>query len=455
MTTLAPPTNTFVQDLGAGLVMRTCTPADAEVVADFNARMHSDNGPEAPNEDIRIWVRDLLTRPHPTVTPSDFLVVEDTATGAVVSSVMLIPQTWAYGGVPFGVGRPELVATVPEYRRRGLVRAQFDVVHRWSAERGHLVQAITGIPNYYRQFGYDMALNLDGGRSGYAAQVPPLKDGEAEPYRVRPARPDDLGFVAQVYAATVAQREPLTVVRDAAAWRFELDGRAPHGFAFVLRMIETPAGEPVGYLAHAPKAWTEGGPGVRIVAGTYELAPGQSWLAVTPSVIRYLWQFGQASAAEQGVSLQRFAFGLGADHPLYQVLPEALPVVRNAYAWYIRVPDLSGFVRHVAPVLEQRLARSLAAGHSGELKLNFYRGGLRLVLERGRLTGVEPWQSPSTQEEGSAAFPDLTFLQLLFGYRTLDELRHAYADCYAHGDANRYLLKTLFPKAATNLWAVG
>ena len=92
-------------------------------------------------------------------------------TGQIVSALCLIPQTWTYDRIVFGVGRPELVATDPRYRRRGLVRAQMDVVHEWSRERGHLVQAITGIPWYYRQFGYEMALALAGGRAGFAAHA--------------------------------------------------------------------------------------------------------------------------------------------------------------------------------------------------------------------------------------------------------------------------------------------
>jgi predicted acetyltransferase len=79
----------------------------------------------------------------------------------------LIPQTWTYAGVPFGVGRPEAVGTDPDYRRRGLIRMQFEVLHGKSAAMGHLVQGITGIPWYYRQFGYEYALDLDGGRIPY------------------------------------------------------------------------------------------------------------------------------------------------------------------------------------------------------------------------------------------------------------------------------------------------
>ncbi len=97
----------------------------------------------------------------------------------------LIPQTWTYAGIPFKVGRPELVGTLPEYRNRGLVRRQFDIIHQWSAEQGEKVQVITGIPYYYRLFGYEMAMNLGGGRAGFPTHIPRLKEGEAEPYHIR------------------------------------------------------------------------------------------------------------------------------------------------------------------------------------------------------------------------------------------------------------------------------
>ena len=125
--------------------------------------------------------------------------MEDIASGKIVSSLNLISQTWSYAGIPFGVGRPELVGMLPEYRNRGLVRLQFEVVHGWSAQRGELVQAITGIPYYYRQFGYEMGLDLDIGRFGYKPHVPRLKDGETESYRIRPAVEADLGFISSLY----------------------------------------------------------------------------------------------------------------------------------------------------------------------------------------------------------------------------------------------------------------
>ena len=164
--------------LGDGLVLRRSCAQDAEALADFNARVHSDEGMDKPDERLGAWTYDLMAKPHPTFKASDFTLVEEETSGRIVSAMNLIPQTWSFSGIPFKVGRPELVGTLPEFRNRGLVRRQFEVIHQWSEQNGDLVQAITGIPYYYRLFGYEMAMNLQGGRAGYPTHIPRLKEGE-------------------------------------------------------------------------------------------------------------------------------------------------------------------------------------------------------------------------------------------------------------------------------------
>jgi len=132
--------------LGDGLILRRSTAEDADALADFNAQIHSDEGPEKPDEKVWAWTHDLMARPHPTFRASDFTLVEESRSRKIVSAMNLIPQTWTYAGIPINVGRPELVGTLPEYRHRGLVRKQFDIIHQWSVENGDLLQAITGIP---------------------------------------------------------------------------------------------------------------------------------------------------------------------------------------------------------------------------------------------------------------------------------------------------------------------
>jgi len=440
---------TLIRDLGEGLILRRSTPADTEALVAFHSDVHRDPGMEEPEKFVGAWVQDLMTRPHPTFSPGDFTVVENTRTGKIVSSLCLISQTWSYGSVPFGVGRPELVGTDPDYRNRGLIRAQFEVIHSWSAERGEMVQAITGIPWYYRQFGYEMAMTLGGARISYRPQMPKLRDDELEPYHLRPATEADLSFIASIYEQA-ASRYPVACGRDEALWRYELAGRSTLNVnRHDLCIVETAAAQEVGMVVLSTRLWRN-----RVGVAAYELAPGISWTDVTPSVVRHLWALGDSWAAQDPEQeMERLIFWLGADHPVYRVFHEGLPQTLKPYAWYLRVPDLPGFLQHVAPVLEERIAGSLLPGYSGKLKMSFYRTGLRLVFERGTLAGVEPWQ-PTPDDGGDAAFPDLTFLQLLFGYRSLEELQHAFVDCWTGNDEARVLLETLFPKRPSDVWPV-
>jgi len=82
------------------------------------------------------WTRDLFEGRHPTFTPDQATVVEHRPSGTIVSSVLLVSQIWSFAGIGVRVGQPELVGTHVDYRGRGLVRAQFEVIHRWSAFPG-------------------------------------------------------------------------------------------------------------------------------------------------------------------------------------------------------------------------------------------------------------------------------------------------------------------------------
>jgi predicted N-acetyltransferase YhbS len=431
------------EDVGDGLELRRATAADVEALVAFNGEMHG--GPEGPDPYIAEQVRNLMAGEHPSASAGDFTVVVNQG-GDIVSSLVLLAEPWVYDGVPLAVGRIEFVATHPDYRRRGLVRRQMEVAHRWCAERGFPVQAISGIPNYYRRFGYEMALELWGGRAMYPSSVPALADGTEEPFRVRPAVEGDVPFLASVDEQTRG-RWLMAAVRDEGLWRHMLTDPREERHRPVLRIIERPDGQPVGYLAH------RGGPIQHsLIVDSYELARGMSWFDVTPSVLRYLKTTGEAlRKQDKPDSFSGIFFAFGTEHPMYRAIPDRLPRIREPYAWYMRVPDLPNFLRRISSVLESRLAASVAPGYTGELLLNFYEDGLRLTLANGRLETVEAW-TPDHPEDGDALFPGLSFLQLLFGRRSLSELEHAAVDCRAVAEKARVLLDAMFPKRPSSVW---
>jgi hypothetical protein len=77
-------------------------------------------------------------------------------------------------------------------------------------------------------------------------------------------------------------------------------------------------------------------------------------------------------------------------------------------------------------------------------------------FESGRLTEIGTYQ-PRYFFDGDAYFPDQSFLQLLFGYRSVDEIRHIRPDCLLERDSHEagILLNVLFPTRPSTVVPLG
>jgi predicted N-acetyltransferase YhbS len=456
MSDLAAP-----RDLGDGLTLRWASVVDRERIADFNAHAFRDEEDQAPLPWDRAMILDLMSGRHPLVGADDFVFVEDSATNTVVSSACLMRQRWEYEGIAFEVGRPEHVATDPGYRNRGLVRAIFAALHERSAAGDQPVQAITGIPYFYRQFGYEYALDLEGGRVAYPATIPAPPTDAPEPYTLRGATPDDIPFMRALYDRGRAGYAVSADVPEA-YWRYSF---APFGTSsaplgefnrqWSLRIIVDREGARAGYVRTGALLWGE-----NFYIWDLATSEGVPLRAAALATLRALQSAGaEAEVATRAIGqtdarFKQFFLCMERAHPLYAALGERVaPLATPPYAWYVRVPDLPAFLRLLTPVLERRLASSPMAAHSGELRIDFYRGGLRLAFERGQLRAIEPWQRPIWGERQQAGFPPLVFLQLLFGHRSLAELRHAYPDVRALPEATA-ILDALFPKRRSRIAAL-
>ena len=446
LTTMPAASATYRRDLGNGLIVRWSTAEDTENIAKLCSIVFRDKADEPANEFMRYWIHRLMRGDHPVMGPGDFGIVEDTRKkgNPLVACTCLWRHNWEYEDVPFAIGRPEIVGSDPAYRNRGLIRALFEMVHARSEAEGHLVQVITGIPYFYRQFGYEYALDLDGKRVTYLSLIPKLKEGESEPYTLRETTVEDIPLVMEYYNRRRAASIVWTDVSED-YWRYLLEGwkaQPERDKTDTLLMIVDATGAPEGHVLTTAK---RRGKGLNVWA--VDTAAGVNVQAVMPSVLRALQAYGlqMPTSKPDAEPLSEIRFMLGRTHPVYDVLGDALaPFQEKPYAWYVRVADLPAFIRHIAPALEQRLAQSILAGYTGEIKLDFYQGGLRLVFESGHLKCAEHWRAPIYEGNASAGFPPLVFLQVLFGHRTLDELKHVFPDVWVN-DEMQVVLKTLFP----------
>ena len=436
-----------------GLILRAATTDDIEAIANFNSGIHiGPDDPEGEGEMLRQWTRDIASEAHPTADVSLFTVVVDPAVdNKIVSSMCLIPQTWHYAGVPFKFGRPELVGTLDEYRNRGLVRAQFEWHHQWCAEHDILVQGITGIPFFYRQFGYEYALNLEGGIKANQENLPlKVKEGKVEPCAFREATIEDIPFLIECEQNS-ADRNLITVLRDAERWQYEIEGMHPNNIYYrKIVIITTPENTPIGFYVHPNSLW-----GKTVSITRLELNPGHHWMKLLPAILRNVWSNGQAMASQkEKEECKSIRLSFGETHPAYTLCKQWFKETNPPYAWYMRVGDLPRFLQIIAPALEKQLVNSAFHGHTGDLKLSFYKKGVQITFDNGKISSVSSWQ-PTKEDGGNANFPNLTFLQLLFGYRTIKEIHHILPDIYARDANSGELLKILFPKVKNEeLWMI-
>ena len=430
------------RSLGDGLVLRYAAPDDVDRLVEFFARVLTEDEAGKPDTRIGVWTRDVLTLNENDPSRPFAIMVEEEATHRVASALISIPQNWTYAGIPLLVGRPEPVGTDESFRNRGLVRALFEEFHRSSKARGDLLQGITGIPYFYRQFGYEMAVELGGSRSAYEAHVTTTAKVDKEGRGVRPAGREDIPFLQECYQAS-ASRYLLHGVLNPERWETELFKKHPDNLEkpgiFILESAEK---QPAGFFIVSSEM-----DGQAVVVRYVEIRAGLNWRSYMPLVLERSWAFGQELAQRIGTPCTRLNLALGSQHPAYLAAAEYLPEIRRPYNWYLRVPDLPELIRRITPEIEKRLAQSPFSDYSGKLKISFYKSDLHLDFQSGVLIKVEK-APPSVWHAADVCFPDLTFLQLLFGYRSSRELSEIFADCRV-SEKFIPLLDAIFPKQSS------
>ncbi|HYX49529.1 MAG TPA: GNAT family N-acetyltransferase, partial [Ktedonobacteraceae bacterium] len=272
----------ITRNLGNGLLLRWSNTEDTEELVYLNSMVFRDSEDAPPNTYLGNLVREFMSVRHPLMGTRDFVVVEDThrAEHRIVACTCFWSQVWEYEGISIGLGRPEIVATDPAYRNRGLVRALFEEIHSRSEAQGDLVQGITGISYFYRQFGYEYALNLGGRSVTNLSLIPRAK--EPEPYVLRDATESDIPFILALYdrrrresivSSPIEERWLLYHIKT---WNVIETDENWH-----LQILSDRAGTAIGFLLTTVVRW-----GKQAEVFALEITPESNMQAVLPSILR-------------------------------------------------------------------------------------------------------------------------------------------------------------------------
>lgn len=408
----------YQQMIGDNLILRTAADErDVERVAEFNGSIH---GPE-----IVSMTRNLFIH-HPNTQKEDLIFVEDEKSNQVVSSLCLIPWTWRYEDVEIPTGEMGIVGTLEEYRRRGLIHAQVEYFKRRLEERGCLLSHIQGIPYYYRQFGYEYALPLEGGLRLEIRHVPAPP---AIPFTFRLATLQDVPTLMQLYDEA-SQDLAIHTVRDEAIWQYLLTHSKGTETEQEIWIIQNTESRAIGYIC-VPKHHF----GEELVASEVSRM-GYNAAMATLHHLKTL----AVERNKPGIRLN-----LPANCTLMQLARSLDAYDMGTYAWQIHVPDFAALLCTLKPVFERRLGESPFAGLTKDVRISLYRETIQLRFETGKLVEVA---NLGFARGADVRVPPLQFVPLILGYRTVKELQAAYPDVSA-ASPWQLLADTLFPKVTS------
>ena len=442
-----------IEQISDSLVLRSATPEDADQLFDFHEEVFIDEESGTRAWWIAEWGKDLITKPHPTFSPADCLIVEDTQNNTIASSTLYLTQEWQTDSVSFNVGRPEIVGTRKPYRNQGLIRKQFNVMHQWAEQRGHDITVVNGIPHYYRQFGYDMAINDLADRQNRLEAFPRWKPDEQRPYVLRDPTPDDIPFITQLLnqSADRSLYNPVFKNDEVSYIVFDRSQRsgARWKFAILCRNSADRPAEPIGVIAYTLVIAIDQGTITRI-----EMAQPKYWRLATGALLREFEERARNEGENQPDperSIKTIKTELQNNHPAYIFDEGALgPEPNNTYAWYVRVPQLPRFIHKLAPALSRRLDESPHAGYDGPVTIQLGKHSIRLRFNNGKCEQVTG-ETGTDRRDANASFPNGNFNQILFGWRTVNDIIRTDADASIKSKADAHLLQTLFPHKTSDL----
>ncbi|MEU4160525.1 GNAT family N-acetyltransferase [Actinoplanes sp. NPDC026670] len=434
--------------VGTRYLVRPGRAGDADDLAALQAatQLQPVTGGE-PDPAIEAWVRDLMDG-HPSVTPDDFLVVEDTATGRPAASLVGLRQDWYLGGARLPVGQVELVATAPGHRGNRLTEMLFAALHDRYRAGGVTLQMIEGIPYFYRRLGYDYALADDGAPSVPAASLPADgDDGSGAGLTVRAATVDDADALAAIDRRLTGD-QVLSCPRDAGVWRYEIAGRRAADIARNAVAVLVDGAEVVGYLVHSVQLYGAG----ELVLFAAACDRPADWTRAAPAMLAHLGVAGrQHTVAGQSFNLLRQR--LNPQHPLVRLGPPGVP--KRQRGWYLRTTDPVELLAHLTPVLRARWAGAGLRWPASSMTIDTYGRAARLEFTDGELTAVTAGvrsPNPAVDPGTHAAIPPGALLQLALGYRTLPEVLAAWPDCVPRDRRTEQFLTAAFPPVEARLW---
>ncbi|MBM4412646.1 MAG: GNAT family N-acetyltransferase [Chloroflexi bacterium] len=428
----------YCQDLGDGYMVRWATPADIPGYVELCMRVFRSSANDPLSKAMYLHGNEQTSEYHPQSHWRNLAVVVD-ANDQVVAGAILMHQPMDYAGIHITLGRPESVASAEHVRNRGFVRHIFQLLHAKSEARGDHLQGITGIPYFYRKFGYDYGIDAEAYANVPFASLPAKPTLEVS---IRRATVDQYATFVRLYDADrLSGRHMITTPIEHSYFTFLVDKSTSYNVLtpFLIYQDE----RVIGYLILGRSNWD-----TNMIIWAWGLAPTCAWHQYALPVLHALPQIRDQIAIRNPHKVSELTgviIMLDEGHAARQQLTFGIPHTSEpVYAWYTRVADYAYILESLRPVLERRLSHSSMCGFSGDVHLSFYGKGVSMSWQAGQLVACKNTRPPLMGEGTNGAYPPGAFMLQIFGRKSFRQIKAWHHEVWADATTEQ-LLGILFP----------
>jgi len=383
---------------------------------------------------------EILHTSFPYWKPEYWFLAEDTASKKIVSGFCLIPWQWNFKGRALKVAEMGLVATLPQYRGKGLMKLLNAAFNTYMSKNGYNLAAIQGIPGFYQKFGYHYALPME-----HHVMMPLSPQFTfSDNFEFYEVAEIDINFLLQ-QDSLFSDNFDISVSRSRENWEYLLVDSKKTEYGSEFWIIKDKANNEKFYFRIALHGFGSGLV-VSEVSENINIEAQQSLLS-----------FVNKLAAKREKPFLRF--NLSHESSMTKQLLNWGASKGKSYAWQIKIPNIASIIETMQAIFEERIAKSYLMHFTGNFHLNFYTHGIDMVWDNGKLLKVNTCK-PKECGNMLSISSDL-FVPLCLGHKTWEELQAIRPDVFP-GDlyfdptvnrianVSRELTDILFPK--TKSW---
>ena len=406
------------QELEDGLIMRNATKEDIPALLEHFKAVHG--------KGVVDQLRTMLEN-YPRFSWDDSFIIANQDSGEVVSCVILLQNVWLLEGIEILTVEMEAVGTLDSHRYKGHIRLLNEEFEKRATEHNPTVMTIAGIPEFYRNFGYEYAASLGGGYPVSPTLIPKPSEDEKDPITFEEVDsqkfPEFLKFREKYLPRHTWYRK----ITPESARYLIYDTTSPEQEAFYFYLVKE-EGKTVGVFFLA--RWENRLDILELYLDNYKH---------TDIVLRFVLR----KADEwNGIPVRVAPPNQARVREFVSARTQAMNV--SAYAWYVKIPSIPRFFKSVAPLLKGRLKETEFHDFTGDLTVTTYKEGYTLTFEKGAFKDITE-KEEKNPDDYHLRIPKNQLTRLLMGYETLDEIMSHEPDVMCAATL-RPLVRLLFPK---------